>query len=67
MRFGIALTQDEVLTPEQAAERLHLSEAHGALWESYDGVHLKITQSVWRTHVGPCKTEAREAPFYIIR
>jgi integrase len=38
------------------------SEARGALWENYDGQSLRITQSVWRKHVGPTKTEAREAP-----
>jgi len=45
---------------------LNPSEARGALWENYDGMALKITQSVWRTHVGPTKTEAREAPIPII-
>jgi integrase len=42
------------------------SEARGALWENYDGRSLKITQSIWRTHVGPTKTEAREAPIPIV-
>jgi integrase len=45
---------------------LNPSEARGALWENYDGVSLKITQSVWRTHTGSTKTEAREAPIPII-
>ena len=42
------------------------SEARGALWENYDGTTLKITQSVWHTHTGSTKTEAREAPIPII-
>jgi integrase len=41
------------------------SEARGTLWENYDGKTLKITQSIWRTHAGPTKTEAREAPIPI--
>jgi integrase len=45
---------------------LNPSEARGALWENYDGLTLKITQSVWRTHAGPTKTEAREAPVPVI-
>jgi integrase len=42
------------------------SEARGAEWENYDGYRLKITRSVWRTHAGPTKTEAREQPIPII-
>ena len=42
------------------------SEARVTLWENYDGVSLKITQSVWRTHTGATKTEAREAPVPVI-
>ena len=42
------------------------SEARGALWENFDGMSLKITQSVWRTHTGQTKTEAREAPVPVI-
>jgi hypothetical protein len=45
---------------------LNPSEARAALWENYDGMTLKITQSMWRNHVGPTKTEAREAPVPII-
>ena len=36
------------------------------MWEDYDGFSLKIRQSVWRTHVGPTKTEVREAPVPVI-
>ena len=56
-RAAIALTFFGGLVP---------SEARGALWENYDGQSLKIMQSVWRKHVGPTKTEAREAPIPIV-
>jgi len=42
------------------------SEARGALWQDYDGATLKITQSVYKTHTGPTKTAAREAPVPVI-
>jgi len=56
-RAAIALTFFGGLVP---------SEARGTLWENYDGCTLKITQSIWRTHAGPVKTEAREAPIPIV-
>jgi len=56
-RAAIALTFFGGLVP---------SEARGTLWENYDGNTLKISQSVWRTHAGPVKTEAREAPIPIV-
>lgn len=56
-RAAIALTFFGGLVP---------SEARGTLWENYNGDMLKITQSVWRTHAGPVKTEAREAPIPIV-
>lgn len=56
-RAAIALTFFGGLVP---------SEARGTLWENYDGNTLKITQSVWRTHTGPVKAEAREAPIPVV-
>jgi integrase len=56
-RAAIGLTYFGGLSP---------SEARGAEWENYDGYRLKITRSVWRTHAGPTKTEAREQAIPII-
>jgi integrase len=39
---------------------LRMSEIRGLRWGDYDGEHLNITRSVWRTHIGPPKTEASE-------
>jgi integrase len=56
-RAAIGLTYFGGLSP---------SEARGAEWENYEGYRLKITRSVWRTHAGPTKTEAREQPIPVI-
>jgi integrase len=40
---------------------LRLSEIRGLRWADYDGRSLRISRSVWRTHVGPTKTEESEA------
>ncbi len=37
---------------------LRLSELRGLRWSDYDGQSLTVSRSVWRTHVGPTKTEA---------
>jgi integrase len=37
---------------------LRLSEIRGLRWEDYTGPDLRVARSVWRTHVGPTKTEA---------
>jgi integrase len=37
---------------------LRLSELRGLRWSDYDGQSLAVSRSVWRTHVGPTKTEA---------
>jgi integrase len=36
---------------------LRLSEIRGLRWEDYNGKELRVSRSVWRTHVGPTKTE----------
>jgi integrase len=36
---------------------LRLSEIRGLRWEDYTGTELRVARSVWRTHVGPTKTE----------
>jgi len=36
---------------------LRHSELRGLRWSDYDGQSLRIARSVWRTHVGPTKTE----------
>jgi hypothetical protein len=36
---------------------LRLSEIRGLRWEDYTGTDLRVSRSVWRTHVGPTKTE----------
>ena len=35
---------------------LRLSELRGLRWNDYDGDTLRVSRSVWRTHVGPTKT-----------
>jgi integrase len=37
---------------------LRLSELRGLRWSDYDGRSLTVSRSVWRTHVGPTKTES---------
>jgi integrase len=39
---------------------LRHSEIRGLKWSDFDGQFLTISRSVWRTHVGPTKTEASE-------
>jgi integrase len=36
---------------------LRASELRGLRWEDYTGDELHVVRSVWRTHVGPTKTE----------
>ncbi len=36
---------------------LRLSEIRGLRWEDYTRTDLRVARSVWRTHVGPTKTE----------
>jgi integrase len=40
---------------------LRQSEIRGLKWSDYDGTSLKISRSVWRTHIGPPKTEGSGA------
>lgn len=36
---------------------LRASEIRGLRWEDYTGTELRVVRSVWRTHIGPTKTE----------
>src|SRR6516225_7121182 len=45
---------------------LRLSELRGLLWEDYDGRDLKVSRSVWRSHVSPPKTRKSRAPVPVI-
>jgi integrase len=45
---------------------LRESELRGLRWPDYNGEELSISRSVWRTHVGPTKTEASEDPVPLI-
>jgi len=45
---------------------LRLSEIHSLRWADFDGTMLRIQRSVWRTQVGPTKTEESEAPVPVI-
>lgn len=36
---------------------LRASEIRGLRWEDYTGEEIRVVRSVWRTHVGPTKTE----------
>jgi integrase len=41
---------------------LRVSEIRGLRWSDFDGSVLRIQRSVWRTTIGPTKTEESEAP-----
>lgn len=45
---------------------LRPGEARGAQWQDYDGSELKITRSIFGTHVSPPKTRSSMAPVPII-
>jgi integrase len=45
---------------------LRVSELRGLKWSDFDGNVLRIQRSVWRTSVGPTKTEESEAPVPVI-
>jgi len=36
---------------------LRASEIRGLRWEDYSGHEIRVVRSVWRTHIGPTKTE----------
>jgi integrase len=40
---------------------LRLSELRGLRWDDFDDERLHVRRSVWRSHVGPTKTEESEA------
>jgi hypothetical protein len=33
----------------------------GLKWEDYDGETISVRRKIWGEHIGPTKTEAREA------
>jgi len=39
---------------------LRMSELRGLRWSDFDGTSLKVARSVWRTHIGPPKTDDSE-------
>ena len=39
---------------------LRMSELRGLRWNDFDGTSLKVVRSVWRTHIGPPKTDDSE-------
>jgi integrase len=45
---------------------LSASELRGLRWQDYNGEHLSVSQKVWRKHIGPPKTEAREGAVPVI-
>jgi integrase len=45
---------------------LSRSELRGLKWEDYDGETISVRRKVWGNHVGPTKTEAREAGVYVV-
>jgi integrase len=45
---------------------LRVSEIRGLKWSDFDGNMLRIQRSVWRTAVGPTKTEESEASVPVI-
>jgi integrase len=49
-----------VVIATAALTGLRLSELRGLRWRDFDGENLLVQRSVWRTHVGPPKTEISE-------
>lgn len=45
---------------------LSRSELRGLQWQDYDGGTIKVQRKVWKSLVGPTKTEAREAGVPVI-
>jgi integrase len=45
---------------------LRLGELRGLSWDDYDGIDLKVSRSVWRSHVTPPKTRKSRAPVPVI-
>jgi integrase len=41
-------------------------ELRGFQWENYDGEQIRITESVWRGHIGEPKTAKSSAPIPVI-
>jgi integrase len=41
------------------------SELKGLKWSDYDGDTIAVERKVWGNHIGPTKTEAREAGIYV--
>ena len=45
---------------------LSRSELRGLKWADYNGETISVKRKVWGNHVGPTKTEAREAGVYVV-
>ena len=41
------------------------SELKGLKWSDYNGDMISVRRKIWETHIGPTKTEAREAGIYV--
>jgi integrase len=39
---------------------LRMSELRGLRWSDFNGISLRVVRSVWRTHIGPPKTDDSE-------
>jgi integrase len=70
IRMGVPVYPDShvafVAVSTAAFSGLRASELHGLRWKDFDGESLNVKQAVWRTHVGPTKTEESEAPVPVI-
>jgi integrase len=45
---------------------LSRSELRGLKWDDIDGEYINVRRKVWENHVGPTKTDAREAGVYVV-
>jgi integrase len=41
------------------------SELRGLKWSDYDGEVISVQRKVWQDHIGPTRTDAREAGVYV--
>jgi integrase len=45
---------------------LSRSELRGLKWADYDGETIRVRRKIWNNHIGPPKTQAREAGVFVI-
>jgi integrase len=50
-----------VVVATAALTGLRMSELRALRWTDFDGESIRVARSVWRTHIGPPKTEDSEA------